>query len=171
MNRTLGGVLVAAAGVIALVGILLLVVNMSSSGLSAGGAILGALLLLAVVVLPLGGLGIFLVVRGRGEEKSAAKSEDMRKILDMVDTRGKVSLSDVIIETQSDRPYVQDMVYRIVGMGLFSGYINWDEGMLYSQEAASLTELKECKHCGGQIELAGKGVMKCPFCGTEYFLS
>ena len=27
-----------------------------------------------------------------------------------------------------------------------------------------------CEVCGGQLELAGPGVIRCPYCGTEYFL-
>ena len=55
-------------------------------------------------------------------------------------------------------------------MGLFSGYINWDEGMLYSVEARNLRELENCRVCQGKLELAGKGVVQCPYCDTEYFL-
>ncbi len=63
------------------------------------------------------------------------------------------------------------MIYKLVGMELFNGYINWDEGKLYSVEAAGLVNLTSCKNCGGQIKLAGKGVSKCPYCGTEYYLA
>jgi tRNA(Ile2) C34 agmatinyltransferase TiaS len=55
-------------------------------------------------------------------------------------------------------------------MGVFSGYVNWDEGTLYSEQASELRNMTQCKNCGGNLTLAGKGVIKCPFCGTEYFL-
>ena len=63
------------------------------------------------------------------------------------------------------------MIYELVNMGLYSGYINWSEGTLYSSEASELRTLDRCKNCNGQLELAGKGVIRCPYCGTEYFLS
>ena len=43
--------------------------------------------------------------------------------------------------------------------------------MLYSAEARHLRELDKCQNCGGEIELTGKGVVTCRYCGTEYFLS
>ncbi len=27
-----------------------------------------------------------------------------------------------------------------------------------------------CPNCGGQLELGGKGIIKCPYCGAEIFL-
>jgi len=66
---------------------------------------------------------------------------------------------------------VKDMVYQLVGLQVFSGYINWDQGILYSSEASKLLELDKCKNCGGEITLAGKGIVRCKYCGTEYFLS
>jgi tRNA(Ile2) C34 agmatinyltransferase TiaS len=63
------------------------------------------------------------------------------------------------------------MIYELVGLQVFSGYINWDQGILYSSDASKLRELTQCKNCGGEIQLVGKGVVKCKFCGTEYFLT
>ena len=129
-----------------------------------------SVLLFVVLVGPLAAAGVIALTRGRKEIAEQAAAANQRKILDMVKTRGQVNISDVIIELQSDMPTVQDMIYRLVGMGVFSGYINWDEGTLYSAEAASLRELQNCRNCGGELSLAGKGVIKCPYCGTEYFL-
>ena len=28
-----------------------------------------------------------------------------------------------------------------------------------------------CPNCGGEITLSGKGIARCRFCGTEFFLS
>jgi len=35
----------------------------------------------------------------------------------------------------------------------------------------SMYGLTECKRCGGKVTLAGKGVTKCQYCGTEYYVS
>jgi hypothetical protein len=58
----------------------------------------------------------------------------------------------------------------LVGLGVFTGYINWDDGVLFSAQASQLRDLTQCKKCGGAVKLVGKGVVKCPYCGTEYFL-
>jgi ribosomal protein S27AE len=53
--------------------------------------------------------------------------------------------------------------------GEFTGYMNWDEGLLYSADASKLAH-DRCPRCGGEITLAGKGVAQCAHCGSEIFL-
>lgn len=171
MTRTVGIVLILAGVAACLLGGSLLAVNLAGGTVSPAGAVLGFALLGLIVVAPLVGFGVVAVTRGRTEQTQTAQAENMRKVLDMVKTRGRVNVSDVVIELKSDLPAVQDMVYKLVGMGVFSGYVNWDEGMLYSEDASSLHGVTQCKHCGGNLTLAGKGIIKCPFCGTEYFLA
>jgi len=127
--------------------------------------------LLSVVVLPLLGAGVFLLVRSGQEAKAGVETAQMRKILDVVKSRGEVPLSDLTLELNSNRDQVKNWIYSLVGMGIFSGYINWDEGVLYSTDASQLRGLERCRHCGGEVKLAGKGVVTCPYCGTEYFLN
>jgi ribosomal protein S27AE/membrane protein implicated in regulation of membrane protease activity len=172
MTRTVGILLIIAAVAVCLLGSAFLVVGaLTGQSTSLAALVLGFALLLIVLVAPLAGGGILVLVRSRREESETEEAGELRRILDMVETRGKVDISDVIIELQSDLPTVQGMIYRLVGMGVFSGYVNWDEGTLYSIEASQIRELQQCKHCGGTVSFAGKGVLKCPFCGTEYFLA
>jgi len=171
MNRTVGFILIAVAVGICVIGGALLITGMVGNRLTTAGAVLGFGLLFVVLVAPLAGGGIYAVVRGRREAETDRQAKMQRKILDMVKARGQVNISDIIVELQSSLPEVQDMIYKLVGMGVFSGYINWDEGTLYSEQASALRDLQECRNCGGQLSLAGKGVVKCPFCGTEYFLT
>ena len=89
----------------------------------------------------------------------------------MVKTRGQAPIADLVFELKSTRDEVQGWIHDLVGLGIFSGYVNWDEGILYSIEASQLRDLTRCKHCGGEVQLAGKGVVRCAYCGTEYFLS
>jgi hypothetical protein len=79
-------------------------------------------------------------------------------------------LSDAAVEMQVPREEIKNWVYRLVGLGVFSGYVNWDDGILFSKQASELRSLQSCAKCGGKLEMAGKGVIKCPYCGTEYFL-
>lgn len=134
-----------------------------------GGAVLGVVLSLFVSI-PLVGGGIFLLARSRGEATTQAESARRRKILDVIKTRGQVDISDLVFETNTTTEQVRDDLYQLVGMGVFSGYVNWDKGVLYSQEASQLRDRTTCPNCGGQLELGGKGVITCPYCGTDIFL-
>ncbi len=171
MTRVVGIVLIIVAVGVCLIGSALLASGVAQGNLQPPGAILGFGLLFVILVAPLAGGGIFALVRGRREQEEQKQSEALRKVLDVVKTRGKVNTSDLAIELNSDLPTVQSMIYRLVGLGVFNGYVNWDEGVLYSSDASALREMTQCKHCGGNLSLAGKGILKCPFCGTEYFLS
>ena len=135
--------------------------------MTGGGRALGLVLLFVVLVGPLAAAGVIALTRGRKEIAEQAAAANQRKILDMVKTRGQVNISDVIIELQSDMPTVQDMIYRLVGMGVFSGYINWDEGTLYSAKPAlrepELPELRRGAVARGQRRI------KCPYCERSIF--
>ena len=170
MTRTVGLLLIIAAVVVFLIGSAWLIADVPNQS-NAAATVLGFALLIVILVAPLAGGGVFVLIKGRGAQAEKAEADALRKILDMVKTRGEIDISDIIIELQSDLSSVQAMIYKLVGMGVFSGYVNWDEGTLYSAEAASLRESTQCKHCGGNLSLAGKGVLKCPFCNTEYFLA
>jgi len=65
---------------------------------------------------------------------------------------------------------VRDWIYDLERLGLFTGYIDWQEGALYSAEASILREKKAYPRCGGSLDLLGKGIVKCNYCGTEIFL-
>ncbi len=131
------------------------------------------LVITGVIALLLAGAGVYLLVKSREEAVDAEEAAKQRQILDMVQTRGSVELSTIAIEQQDEVDVVRARLERLVGMGVFSGYINWQEsgGMLYSAEAGELRDLENCKNCGGEIKLSGKGVAQCPWCGAEYFLT
>ena len=133
-----------------------------------GGLVLG-LAVSAFIGIPFVGAGIYLVIRGRAEEAELVDVSRQRKILDMVKTRGQVNISDLVFELKSNSDRVRDDIYKLVGMGLFTGYVNWQEGVLYSREASQLTGNK-CPNCGGEQQFAGKGVITCQYCGADVFL-
>jgi hypothetical protein len=128
---------------------------------------LGVLFVLAA---PLLGVGVFLLVKGQRETVELAGVEKERRLLGLVQAQGQVQISDAALELDASRDQVKTWVYDLVHKGLFTGYINWDEGTLYSRDAAQLGD-DQCPNCNGEVKLAGKGVVNCPYCGTEIFLN
>lgn len=170
MGKTLGVILIIGGIVVGAIIIALMMVYKSEGSLTSGAATLGIVIGFLVLVLPQLGFGAFLLMRGKQEALVAESAGKQRKMLGIIKARGQVPISDLAIELRSSREEVQGMLYELVNMGLYSGYINWPEGTLYSSEASELRTLDRCKNCNGQLELAGKGVIRCPYCGTEYFL-
>lgn len=167
MNRTIGWIMTA-AGIIAffLIGALLLTLELSPSG-----RMLGFALFTAIIVLPLVGVGVFLVVRGGKEAAQMAEIKKQRELLGIIKAHGQIDIDEAVLNLGSTRDKVKEMLHDLVSKGLYSGYINWSKGQLYSSEASQLRDLENCKNCNGVLELAGKGVTYCPWCGTEYFLN
>lgn len=170
MGRTLGLILIAGGIIVGIVITALMIVYRNEGSLGAGAATLGITIGILVLVLPQLGLGTYLLWKGGQEAAVTARAGKQRELLNIVKSRGQVAISDLVIEMNSTREEVQNMLHQLVGMGLFSGYVVWDEGMLYSEQASELRQLERCRNCNGELELAGKGVIRCPYCGTEYFL-
>jgi hypothetical protein len=165
-----------------LVGIMLIVLGLAVGVIAAAwlftnedlegpARILGLGFALLVLVAPLVGAGVYLTAFGGQEASRQQEAGQQRKLLNVVQTRGEVKLEDLVLEMQLPRDKVKEMIYGLVGLGVFSGYINWEKGVLYSSDASRLRELKQCPNCGGEVSLTGKGVARCRFCGTEFFLS
>ena len=170
-GRTIGIILAAVAAIVLLIAVALLSTQVLNNETTVTGAILGLLIVSLVLVLPLGAGGIYLLSKGSQESAEYAEIAKEKKILNMVLAQGKVSLSDVALELNTPHDQVEDLVRDLVGKGLFSGAINWKDGILYSKQASEMKADRKCPNCGGQLELAGKGVIECPFCGSEVFLS
>lgn len=170
-GKLVGLGMIAAGVILGIAGGAWLISGMNEDKLEQSGAIFGLILLLGVIVLPLVGGGIYFTRKGAEEEKELAKIDEQRRLLDIVSTRGQVSIPDLVLELKSSRDEVERNLNELVGRGLFSGYVDWNKGMLYSVEASKLQGAQYCPNCGGKLELAGKGVVTCPYCGAQIFLS
>jgi DNA-directed RNA polymerase subunit RPC12/RpoP len=167
-GKIIGLILIFAGLVVGLVMTAWLGTSLASGSLATTGFVLG-LALLAILVLPFLGVGIYMLVRGRAESRDLARVAQERRLLNMVLAQGQLAVADAALEMNASRDQIKTFVYDLVGKGLFTGYINWDEGILYAREAAAMRTTK-CPNCGGEREVVGKGVVRCQYCGSELFV-
>lgn len=173
MGRTIGVILIIAGLVVCIIAALFVgsgvLAPTESQKLSVAGAILGLALFGVIPFVILAGVGIFLFIRGGQEAVEMAEVQKQERLLGMIQSQGKVSIGNAAIELKLTRDQVKDMIYTLVNQGLFSGYINWQEGMFYSKDISQV-ETTKCPNCGGEREVVGKGIVKCPYCGVELFI-
>lgn len=168
-GRTIGIILVAVGLLIAVGAAVCLTPSLAEGKLRLSGFVLGVVLAFVFITLPLVAAGVFLFVRGQAEARQLAEVAKEKRLLNMVQTQGRVAVSDAAVELDVPLEQVKAYIYDLVGKNLFTGYINWEEGVLYARQASEMRTTR-CPHCGGVRELVGKGVVKCPYCGSELFL-
>jgi len=171
-GKTIGIILIVAGiGICVVSGGWLLASAVGPEGnLGLSGAVFGAAIAF-IVAAPAVGVGVFLLVRGQREAAAMAEVEKEQQLLGMIRTQGQVSIPEVAIELDVNRDQVENWIYDLVDKGLFAGYVNWDDRVLYSRDVSQMKGKNRCPNCGGELELAGKGVVKCPYCGVEIFLT
>ena len=168
------GIILMVVGVVVGLGIVSWALAGAAEGrLQGTGLVFVIVLALMIVVAPLVGGGIFLMTRGRAEEVEVDLLRKEQRLIGMVETQGTVSIASAAVELNVSRDQLQAFIYDLVGKGLFTGYVDWKGGKLVAQDAAQIeaaTVSNQCPNCGGQVELGGKGVVRCPYCGAEIFL-
>ena len=171
-GRTAGIIMVVAGVLIGAVAVVWLASGVADdeSGLRMSGAVFGGALIFIILVLPLLAGGAFLYVRGGAEAKQFANAERQRKMLGIIESAGEISIADLALQIQGTRDSVRTDLYDLVSKGLFAGYVDWDRGILFARQASELRGKQTCPNCGGQLSLAGKGLVRCPYCGAEIFL-
>lgn len=168
-GRLVGLILMAVGAGLTVMAGLFLAVRTGEEDATMLGTVLGAGLAFMIVA-PLIGFGFFMWVKGGQDAEQESEMQRQRQLLDIVKSRGQVRVDEVALEMSVPVDSVKNMVHQLVGLQVFTGYINWDDGILFSSEASKLRDLENCQKCGGRIQLAGRGIVQCPFCGTEYFL-
>lgn len=145
-------------------------VALMTSETTSGGLVLGMVIAVAVLG-PVFGIGAYVFRKGTAEQTEFASVKQEKKILNMVLTQGQVTIAELVAELEAPRESIEEMIRNLVGKQLFSGAINWEKGILYSVESQDLTADRKCPNCGGELTFAGKGLIACPYCGSEVFLT
>ncbi len=171
-SGTLGMLLIAAGAIVAVLAVAWIGVSLadSNSDLEMSGALLGVLVCMGVLVLPLVGGGFLILTRARREQAGMEHVARQRKLLGVIEAAGEITIANLALETGGTRETVRTDLYDLVSKGLFSGYVDWDRGRLFARQASELRAGSNCPNCGGDLELAGKGLIRCGFCGAEVFL-
>ena len=128
-GRLVGVILIVVGFGVAVIAGLWLALQVSGEQISAGGAMVGAGIAFIPVAL-LAGFGIYMYVQGGKEAVLESEMQKQRQLLDIIKSRGQVRVPDVAMEMQVSVESIQNMVHQLVGLQVFSGYINWDKGML-----------------------------------------
>lgn len=168
-GRTVGIILIVAGLLFCLVVGLFVGSGLATGQANLAATILGVGIFGVIPLLLLGGVGVYLFVRGGAEERDLAQVRKKERLLGMIQAQGKVSLNSIMVEQHMTREEVRNDIYDLVNQGLFSGYIDWQSATFYSKDASRVGTNK-CPNCGGIRELVGKGIVKCPYCGVELFI-
>jgi len=168
-GKTIGIILVVVGPLIVMGAALCLTPSLAEGRLRLSGFVLGPALTSIFVTLPLVAAGVYLYPHGRTEPQQLVEIGKEKRLLNAIRTQGKVNVADMAVELDVPVSKVRDYVYDLVGKGLFTGYVNWQAGVLYAREAAQM-QTTRCPYGGGERELVGKGIVKCPYCGSELFL-
>lgn len=171
-GKTIGIILIAAGLIVGAISVAWFASGLADdeSNLRLSGAVLGGAVVFIAIVLPMLAAGIFAFTKGRNEERAMAHVGRQRKMLGIIEAAGQISVADLALQMQGTRDSIQADLYDLVSKGLFAGYVDWNRGILYARQASELRGRETCPNCGGQIQISGKGMLRCPFCGAEIFL-
>jgi len=91
-------------------------------------------------------------------------------LLILVRDRGQMTLNELSERLEAPVDLVQSWIYQLVQMGSFKGYINWNEGRLYSTHASKLADTGRCPTCGGSLKPGPDSSIYCQHCGCEIMI-
>jgi hypothetical protein len=168
-GKTVGVILLAVGVVIFIVAAAFIGSGVAGGNLTTAGAILGVAIFGVIPLLLFGGVGAYLLWKGRTEATAMADVRRKERLLGLIQAQGQAQLGTIMVELKVDRETVKHDIYELVQQGLFTGYINWPALTFYSADASRVASNK-CPNCGGVRELVGKGIVKCPYCGVELFI-
>ncbi len=97
-------------------------------------------------------------------------AQKQRDLVSVAWGRGRASVSELAAELRLSPPRLHALLLTALEAGTFSGFIDTRTGEVVSASLRDLRDGRSCPSCGGQMELAGRGVIVCGYCRAEVFL-
>lgn len=88
----------------------------------------------------------------------------------MVAARGRVHVRDLARHLKLRPAMVRRLVAHLAEHDGFTGWVDWDNGLVVSAAATSLREARQCPRCAGEMRVEGVGMVACFHCGCEVYL-
>jgi DNA-binding Lrp family transcriptional regulator len=98
-------------------------------------------------------------------------AQKQRDVVSVAWGRGKASLAELAAELRVSPPRLHALLVTALEAGMFTGFLDARTGEVVSAASAALRDGRTCPSCGGQMDLAGRGVVVCPYCQAEVFLA
>ncbi len=101
---------------------------------------------------------------------AACLAEKQRRLLAMIQAHGKLSLEEAAAGLKVSPRQIHTWIYGLVQRGQFHGCVDWEKQVVYALEANRQQAAERCPQCGGELDVAGQGLIHCRHCGVEIFL-
>ena len=98
---------------------------------------------------------------------AAYLSEKQRQLLELTEVRGRVTMKDLGKYLDVSVNQVYEWIYQLVQRNQFSGYVHWENQMVYAGFARNMGDKTKCPQCGGTLSPSPGGRIVCLHCGTE----
>lgn len=123
-----------------------------------------------LLIAPILGFGIYRYAKSTQDERisTAEEMEKPRQLLDILRERGQADISSLSQELDASPDEIKTMIDDLISLELFSGIINWDDGIIAIIDSNVLGLIDACKNCQNPIEMKEQTVTICTHCGTEY---
>ncbi|MEM7336959.1 MAG: hypothetical protein AAF490_33110, partial [Chloroflexota bacterium] len=97
----------------------------------------------------------------------AQKQSQMASI---VQAKGQLQLQDLSQEMKVPEALLKEWLYQQGRLGHFSGYVDWENGVVYSRQREDLLKEKNCPNCAAELNVLGQGIIGCQYCQAEIFV-
>lgn len=110
--------------------------EMSLSELALGGIVA------FVVVTPIYLFGTYWYVQGSRDipDVGTSEMEIQRALIDLMRVRREISFAEAAAELEIDQATVREQIESLMALGIFTGRVDWDAGVIHAEDALMLSD-------------------------------